>query len=101
MTAEGPLLVVTAGDAKIDNHKYKETFGCKAKMLTPEEAVDMVRAYGAERVLFGTDFPMWCPKDEVRKFLALPLTEEERRLIAWDNGAKLLHLGSLACAAGA
>ncbi len=38
----------------------------------PEEAVDMVRAYGAERVLFGTDFPMWCPKDEVRKFLALP-----------------------------
>ena len=42
MTAEGPLLVVTAGDAKIDNHKYKETFGCKAKMLTPEEAVELV-----------------------------------------------------------
>ena len=42
MTAEGPLLVVTAGDAKIDNHKYKETFGCKAKMLTPEEAVERI-----------------------------------------------------------
>ena len=42
MTAEGPLLVVTAGDAKIDNHKYKETFSCKAKMLTPEEAVELV-----------------------------------------------------------
>ncbi len=42
MTAEGPLLVVTAGDAKIDNHKYKETFGCKAKMLTPEEAVELI-----------------------------------------------------------
>ena len=42
MTAEGPLLVVTAGDAKIDNHKYKETFSCKAKMLTPEEAVEIV-----------------------------------------------------------
>lgn len=42
MTAEGPLLVVTAGDAKIDNHKYKETFSCKAKMLTPEEAVGLV-----------------------------------------------------------
>ena len=41
MTAEGPLLVVTAGDAKIDNHKYKETFSCKAKMLTPEEAVEL------------------------------------------------------------
>ena len=42
MTAEGPLLVVTAGDAKIDSHKYKETFSCKAKMLTPEEAVELV-----------------------------------------------------------
>ena len=27
--------------------------------VTREEAVSMVRAYGAERVLFGTDFPMW------------------------------------------
>ena len=42
MTPDGPLLVVTAGDAKIDNHKFKETFGCKAKMLTPEEAVELV-----------------------------------------------------------
>ncbi len=25
--------------------------------VTQEEAVDMVRAYGAEQVLFGTDFP--------------------------------------------
>ena len=32
-----PLLVVTAGDAKIDNQKYKAAFGCKAKMLSPQE----------------------------------------------------------------
>lgn len=42
MTPDGPLLVVTAGDAKIDNHKFKETFGCKAKMLTLEEAVELI-----------------------------------------------------------
>ena len=42
MTSEGRLLVVAAGDAKVDNHKYKETFGCKAKMLTPQEAVELV-----------------------------------------------------------
>ena len=36
---EDPILVVTAGDAKIDNSKYKHFFGMKAKMLTPEEAV--------------------------------------------------------------
>ena len=34
--------MVTAGDSKIDNHKFKETFGCKAKMLTPEEAVELI-----------------------------------------------------------
>ena len=32
------ILVVTAGDAKIDNHKYKEEFGTKAKMLKYDEA---------------------------------------------------------------
>ena len=39
---EGPLLVVTAGDAKIDNSKFKAAFGIKAKMLTPEEAEKLV-----------------------------------------------------------
>lgn len=34
---EKALLVVCAGDAKIDNAKYKAQFGTKAKMLTPEE----------------------------------------------------------------
>lgn len=36
---DGCVLVVTAGDAKIDNAKYKAIFGVKAKMLTPEEAL--------------------------------------------------------------
>lgn len=33
-----PVLIVAAGDARIDNHKYKEAFKTKAKMLTPDEA---------------------------------------------------------------
>ncbi len=37
-TAEGqPLLIVAAGDAKVDNSKYKAQFGTKAKMLAPDE----------------------------------------------------------------
>ncbi len=36
------LLVVSAGDARVDNKKFKAVFGYKAKMLTHEEAVDMV-----------------------------------------------------------
>ena len=37
-----PILIVTAGDAKIDNPKYKAQFGSKAKMLTPDEAVALI-----------------------------------------------------------
>lgn len=38
----GAVLIVTAGDGKIDNHKYKTMFGTKAKMLTPAEAETLV-----------------------------------------------------------
>ena len=38
---EGCVLVVAAGDARIDNHKFKETFHTKAKMLTADEALAM------------------------------------------------------------
>ena len=36
------VLVVAAGDAKIDNRKYKEQFGAKAKMLSPEEVETLI-----------------------------------------------------------
>ena len=39
---EEPILIVTAGDAKIDNHKYKEQFAVKAKMLSPDEVAEKV-----------------------------------------------------------
>ena len=35
------VLIVAAGDAKVDNSKYKAMFHTKAKMLTPEQAVEM------------------------------------------------------------
>lgn len=42
MVNEGPVLIVAAGDAKIDNHKYKQQFGTKAKMLTADEAARLI-----------------------------------------------------------
>ena len=36
------VLLISAGDAKVDNSKYKHFFGMKAKMLTPEEAVERI-----------------------------------------------------------
>ncbi len=42
MVGETPILIVAAGDAKIDNPKYKAQFGTKAKMLTPDEAETLI-----------------------------------------------------------
>ncbi len=41
LVEEKAVLVVAAGDVKIDNHKYKEQFHTKARMLTPDQAVEM------------------------------------------------------------
>ena len=40
--ADKPIVIVVAGDVKIDNAKYKHQFGAKAKMLTAEEAVELI-----------------------------------------------------------
>ena len=37
-----PILIVAAGDARVNNPKYKAFFGAKDKMLTPEEAVELI-----------------------------------------------------------
>lgn len=48
-----------------------------------------IRRYGADRVLFGTDYPMWEPEQELERFFTLDLTEEERRLILGENAKTL------------
>lgn len=39
---DAPILIVAAGDAKVDNSKFKGLFHTKAKMLTADEAVELV-----------------------------------------------------------
>ena len=42
MVGEKPILIVAAGDAKIDNPKYKAAFHQKAKMLTHDQAAELI-----------------------------------------------------------
>lgn len=42
LVGDEPILIVSAGDVKIDNSKYKKTFGKKAKMLTPDQVVELI-----------------------------------------------------------
>lgn len=42
MVDQKAVLIVAAGDAKVDNHKYKEQFHTKARMLSLDEVTEMV-----------------------------------------------------------
>ena len=60
--------------------------------LPPEKMVQYIRAFGADRVLFGTDFPIWDPRVEAEKFMRLPLTDDEKAQIAYRNAEQLLGI---------
>ena len=60
--------------------------------LSPETAVDLIHSYGADRVLWGTDYPMWDSVSEMEYFNRLDLTDDERSKILYENAFKLLKL---------
>ena len=53
---------------------------------------EIIRAYGAKRVLFGTDYPMWRQPEEIGFLLKLDLTDEEYRRLFWDNAQELFGI---------
>jgi len=58
-TAEGAMLIVTAGDAKIDNAKYKAFFHRKAVMLSPGEVETMLGLRVGGVCPFAVDAPVY------------------------------------------
>lgn len=67
---------------------------CSSSMpwISDEMTVEIIRRYGADRVLFGTDYPMWSPVAELENFMNLPLTDDERRMILSENVKKIYDL---------
>lgn len=60
--------------------------------MTPEHAAMLIRSLGTDRVMFGTDYPMWSAVDELERFERLPLTEQERQDILYRNAVRLLGI---------
>lgn len=58
--------------------------------MTPERAAELIHLFGADRVMFGTDYPMWTADEELERFYAIPLSDEERELILYKNALRLL-----------
>ena len=60
--------------------------------LKPEQAREIILRYGAERVLFGTDYPMWTPQNELDYFFSLALGDEVNRKILSENVFRLFGI---------
>ena len=57
--------------------------------LSAEKAEELMHRWGADRVLFGTDYPMWAADKELATLLSMHFTAEEFRKILWDNAYNL------------
>ncbi len=62
------------------------------RLLTPEQAAELIRLKGAERVIWGTDTPWRAVSPAKDWFLSLDLTAAERELIAGKNLIRVLGL---------
>lgn len=61
-------------------------------LMSPERAVRLIRHYGVDYCMFGTDFPMWDPKKEAETLLSLGFTFEEYKKMFSENAKAFLNL---------
>lgn len=73
----------------LHENDYSES---ERQLLRAEEFCRLVRAFGSERVLFGTDSPWADQKKSVEDIRSLPLTETEKENIFGKNAQRLLQL---------
>lgn len=72
-----------------DENCYVDTSSA-LEFLGPRRTVELARAYGIERVMFGSDFPMWSPVNEYNMLAAMPFTEDEFEAITWHNAQRFI-----------
>jgi predicted TIM-barrel fold metal-dependent hydrolase len=60
--------------------------------MSDEEAVDIIRRIGVERVLFGSDWPWFHPIRDAERVESLPLSSSEKSLILGENARRLIGI---------
>ncbi|HHY99880.1 MAG TPA: YbaK/EbsC family protein [Sedimentibacter sp.] len=82
---DGAMVIVVAGDAKIDNRKFKDYFGFKAKMLSPEDT----EKFTGHQV--GGVCPFALP-DNVKVYLDVSMKRFETMFPACGSGNSAIEL---------
>lgn len=75
----------------VGKNVYFDTSSTLAKLDRPT-VLKIIRSHGVDKVLFGSDYPMWSHEDELERFNSLGLLQEEREKILWKNAQRLLGL---------
>ena len=72
-----------------DEHCFMDV-SSSSVYLGPRRTTELIRHYGPERILFGSDYPMWNPVEEVERFMLNDLTDAERETICWHNAERFV-----------
>lgn len=57
-----------------------------------EQMERYIKGIGVDKIVFGSDFPLWNPVTELENFMKLRLTDDEREKIAYKNACRLLGI---------
>jgi predicted TIM-barrel fold metal-dependent hydrolase len=64
----------------------------KTPTVSDDEAAAAIRGAGADRVMFGSDYPWMDPLLDSQRIQRLPLSDDEQRAVLHDNAARILGL---------
>lgn len=69
-------------------------FDVSSSLMFMEEgmAENLINSYGAERFVYGSDYPMWDPQEEMERFMKLKLTPAQFEQIAHKTAEAILKL---------
>lgn len=60
--------------------------------LDDEEAVDLIKTIGSDRILFGSDYPWINPERDIKRINSLSIQDKDKKLILGENAVKLFNL---------
>jgi len=60
--------------------------------LDDEAAVDIIKTIGADRILFGSDYPWINPKKDIERIKSLDISEDDKKLILGENAVRLFKM---------
>ncbi|MFI3313495.1 MAG: amidohydrolase family protein, partial [Eubacteriales bacterium] len=67
---------------------------CSSSMfaMDDEKVMALIAGWGTDRILFATDYPMWSPAAERKRYEGLPLTEVQKFQMDYQNAMRILKL---------